>query len=651
MSSGESETFWRALEEYTAKTEEQLTVQKGDIFRALGEQNDEWIKVLLGNQIGWLPLSICEQLEDNDDSDSDEDDEPLPMGAAGVMALRARRMKRRTAPLRGRGRGTMAVPGASPMGGPAVLPSPSLPSPTPSRSNIGASLLPPPSSALQPPGGRRAPTSLASPVPVPVPVPQRVPLQPPKQVSPSPSSSLPTPAPRVAPPTTALASPTAPRRAIVPTSKLAVPPTPGPSGPTSPSGPRKSPTTRNIISLEPSIALPSEPKPESPSDHVLSSVPAHASLASGKRPISQAVPIESFAVETAQKVVLAAPSRVNRVDVFVQETPPESVAVEAVSVDHGFGDNEMDSLDSAIDLMIDDEEIDDEMLAPKDPSEALPPPPLPALTSRGGPPPPDQIPQVPPRLDLQGIRRASFLASSTPKPAFSPAAPFSTLDASSVNSTRAPAGARLAQPGAGGSVVPPVAPRRKLDPLPNLPPSAASSSSSSSSAPSSSSLHSLPSSTSSGSLPAAPYNAVASPENMPFVEAQSILKEGQVFLKFGRRGKPQSRYVFLDTNNERICWREVVKPIKVDYVQLKDVQSLAKGHTTAVFKKQRNPTDDPDVCLSIITNIKSGGLLHGTSDDRRTLDLAADSASIRDRWFQALSTYLFHSRSTFFSHS
>ena len=73
MSGAETETYCRALEDYTARNEEQLTVQKGDIFRSLGEQNNDWIKVLFGNQIGWLPLSICEQLEGDGECQLDDE--------------------------------------------------------------------------------------------------------------------------------------------------------------------------------------------------------------------------------------------------------------------------------------------------------------------------------------------------------------------------------------------------------------------------------------------------------------------------------------------------------------------------------------------------------------------------------------------------
>eukprot|EP01006_Ploeotia_vitrea_P051055 TRINITY_DN67520_c8_g1_i1.p1 TRINITY_DN67520_c8_g1~~TRINITY_DN67520_c8_g1_i1.p1 ORF type:complete len:531 (-),score=291.48 TRINITY_DN67520_c8_g1_i1:663-2255(-) len=109
----------------------------------------------------------------------------------------------------------------------------------------------------------------------------------------------------------------------------------------------------------------------------------------------------------------------------------------------------------------------------------------------------------------------------------------------------------------------------------------------------------------------------------------AVADAGQLFIKFGRKGNPHNKFVFLD--GDRVYWCEPAakgeqqskeKQAK-KFVKLTAATKLIGGKTTDVFKRAVAQREHDEFCFSVIG-----------SD--RTLDLVASTKDQRDTWLEAL---------------
>jgi hypothetical protein len=108
---------------------------------------------------------------------------------------------------------------------------------------------------------------------------------------------------------------------------------------------------------------------------------------------------------------------------------------------------------------------------------------------------------------------------------------------------------------------------------------------------------------------------------------------GTWFLKWGRNGKAKKRFVYFDDGHSAICWSD--KEVKesetsrsdqkppVGLLPLHKVQDICNGVKTPVLLKVKTPKLVPHKAFSIVAT-------------DRTLDLQAESASIREKWVNGL---------------
>jgi len=100
-----------------------------------------------------------------------------------------------------------------------------------------------------------------------------------------------------------------------------------------------------------------------------------------------------------------------------------------------------------------------------------------------------------------------------------------------------------------------------------------------------------------------------------------------VFVKFGRRGRPHRRFVWLPPGETALCWRTMgIGEAGRDpgRLPLQSSCRVVRGPHTAVFRRQ----------LDVVG--AQGGSCVSVSGASRSLDLLAASPEQRDRWAAAL---------------
>ncbi|TYZ64400.1 hypothetical protein PybrP1_012363 [[Pythium] brassicae (nom. inval.)] len=109
-----------------------------------------------------------------------------------------------------------------------------------------------------------------------------------------------------------------------------------------------------------------------------------------------------------------------------------------------------------------------------------------------------------------------------------------------------------------------------------------------------------------------------------------LLKNGSLFVKYGRFGKPHVRFVWCSSDLEYLNYRTVSKPIPKASIPTRSISRVHLGQATKVFERAREEMREP-FCFSI------------EYDDSRTLDLEiADGDSVelkvqkRSEWVEAL---------------
>ena len=117
--------------------------------------------------------------------------------------------------------------------------------------------------------------------------------------------------------------------------------------------------------------------------------------------------------------------------------------------------------------------------------------------------------------------------------------------------------------------------------------------------------------------------AVDGKDNTATEAMVEMLRKGDKFLKFGRKGNPHDRYVFL--SGPRLFWGGVPnKKTQKKSMVVSMIQDIVKGKETDVFTRRTQYESVPaNLCFSII----------GAD---RTLDLRAASEEHRDEWADAL---------------
>lgn len=101
-----------------------------------------------------------------------------------------------------------------------------------------------------------------------------------------------------------------------------------------------------------------------------------------------------------------------------------------------------------------------------------------------------------------------------------------------------------------------------------------------------------------------------------------LLVTGGIFLKFGRRGKPHLRHVFVSADLKLVQWRALNRTRPSGTLSTVSINEISSGRKTRVFQRFRS--DKEDLSFSIVA-------------DERTLDLelTKDNRVARDEWEEA----------------
>ena len=79
--------------------------------------------------------------------------------------------------------------------------------------------------------------------------------------------------------------------------------------------------------------------------------------------------------------------------------------------------------------------------------------------------------------------------------------------------------------------------------------------------------------------------------------------KGHKFLKYGRKGKPKQRLVFMDINEERISWKSSEQnDNQARFILISEIIDISTGvDSTNVMRKNKVPIDFNHLCFSLIT--------------------------------------------------
>ena len=115
----------------------------------------------------------------------------------------------------------------------------------------------------------------------------------------------------------------------------------------------------------------------------------------------------------------------------------------------------------------------------------------------------------------------------------------------------------------------------------------------------------------------------------------SVLRDGQVFQKHGRKGAPHSRFVWLTADETRVCWAKAeaadgsdsqTRKVQKDaLVYVEKIKAVERGRKTKVFQRQSDGGKAPDaLCFSLVA-------------EDRTLDIVAPDVATAELWISAIS--------------
>ena len=142
--------------------------------------------------------------------------------------------------------------------------------------------------------------------------------------------------------------------------------------------------------------------------------------------------------------------------------------------------------------------------------------------------------------------------------------------------------------------------------------------------------------------------------------AGSILKSGNIFLKFSKDGPPHDRLVWISDDLKMLKWcapeKNRTHELKPDaQVNLNDISAVTEGVKTELFKASVRARDDGTRKMSMFNALKKDASQvvkkgEAISDlccfsviaQTRTIDLVAPSNRVRDDWLWALRLMLVH---------
>ena len=142
--------------------------------------------------------------------------------------------------------------------------------------------------------------------------------------------------------------------------------------------------------------------------------------------------------------------------------------------------------------------------------------------------------------------------------------------------------------------------------------------------------------------------------------AGSILKSGNIFLKFSKDGPPHDRLVWISDDLKTLKWcapeKNRTHELKPDaQVNLNDISAVTEGVKTELFKASVRARDDGTRKMSMLNAFKKDASVvvkkgEAISDlccfsviaQTRTIDLVAPSNRVRDDWLWALRLMLVH---------
>lgn len=109
------------------------------------------------------------------------------------------------------------------------------------------------------------------------------------------------------------------------------------------------------------------------------------------------------------------------------------------------------------------------------------------------------------------------------------------------------------------------------------------------------------------------------------IEEINIVKElskGHSLLKYGRKGKPHIRHIYLSELEDKINWKiaENNNNETVRYIKISDITEVKIGYnSTDVLKKNKVPKEFNHLCFSLISK-------------KRTLDVKCDNMQQKKKW-------------------
>ena len=121
-----------------------------------------------------------------------------------------------------------------------------------------------------------------------------------------------------------------------------------------------------------------------------------------------------------------------------------------------------------------------------------------------------------------------------------------------------------------------------------------------------------------------------SPNLVSSEEMIGLLKLGQTFLKYGNKGKPHERFVYLSQDEKKLLWKPLTCTCfsKERYIKTEKLTTVYMGTSNSqILEKYNIPPDFELNCFSII----------GT---KRSLDLRHEDQKLAKKWYQAIKYFI-----------
>jgi hypothetical protein len=107
----------------------------------------------------------------------------------------------------------------------------------------------------------------------------------------------------------------------------------------------------------------------------------------------------------------------------------------------------------------------------------------------------------------------------------------------------------------------------------------------------------------------------------------TLLRQGEIFTKYGNKGNPHPRFVKLVDNDTKIVWKQLnVCSLfrKRKYIEVSQISDVYIGSSnTDIFQKFKIPEEFDQCCISIVSS-------------KRSLDLRKDDDHTSKNWYQAI---------------